>query len=76
MPARAISLLLLATLLLVLPGAAFAKGRLGFGVQMAMDGAILKEVKVSDLRPNGPTATAGLRGGKAMSIDIVAGPDQ
>lgn len=111
--------LLLAVLLLVLSSAAFAKGRLGFGVQVATDGLIsstLKEVKISAVRPNGPADKAGLRtgdlvtefagqrvagwngndlkknlgsikqgerlkllvlrGGKAIAIEIVAGPDQ
>lgn len=119
MTRRPVSLLVFTTLLLALSGAAFAKGRLGFGVQAATDGSAssaLKEVKISAVRPNGPAEKAGLRsgdmvtefagkrivgssgdalmksltsikqgehlklavlrGGKPLTIDIVAGPDQ
>lgn len=106
-------------LLLTLPGVAFAKGRLGFGVEVATDGMLsttVRAVKVASLRPDGPAALSGLqvgdmitqldglavagtsggklkdalgnikqgqhlkllvtRNGKAVAIDIVAGPDQ
>lgn len=119
MSPRATPLVLLTALLLMLSGAAFGKGRLGFGVQVATDGMAsptLKEVKISDVRPKGPAEKAGLRigdtvtefagqriagssgdafkqnlssikqgehlklvvlrAGKAVTIDIVAGPDQ
>ena len=119
MTPRATGHLLLAALLLVSSSAAFAKGRLGFGVQVATDGMLsstLKEVKISAVRPGGPAEKAGLRAGdivtefagqgvvgsdgdelkkdlgsikqgahlkllvlrsgKAIAIDIVAGPDQ
>ena len=70
MPTRAINLLLFATMSLAMSSPAFAKGRLGFGVQMATDGAAsmtLKEVKISDIRANGPAAKAGLRTGDIVT---------
>ena len=119
MTPRTFSHLLLAALVLASSSAAFAKGRLGFGVDVATDGMLsstLKEVKISAVRPGGPAEKAGLRvgdivtefagqrvvgskggklktdlgnikkgehlkllvlrAGKAVAIDIVAGPDQ
>lgn len=70
MTLRATGLLLLTSLLLVVSGAALAKGRLGFGVQVATDGMAsptLKEVKISAVRPNGPAAKAGLRTGDTVT---------
>ena len=61
---RATVHLLLAALLLVSSSAAFAKGRLGFGVQVATDGMLsttIKEVKVASVRPDSPAEKAGLR---------------
>lgn len=70
MTPRAASQLLLTTLLLMSSSAAFAKGRLGFGVSVATDGMLsttLKEVKISAVRPGGPAEKAGLHAGDVVT---------
>ena len=79
MRTRSKPLLLLAILLLMLSGAAFAKGRLGFGVQMATDGAAsmtLKEVKISDIRANGNAfkqSLGSIKQGEHLKLVVLRG---
>lgn len=67
---RVVVSLLLAVCLMTLSGAAFAKGRLGFAVQVATDGMLsttLQEVKVSSVRPDSPAQKAGLLAGDVIT---------
>ena len=67
---RAFLSLLLAVCLMALSGAALAKGRLGFAVQVSTDGmfsATLTEVKVSAVHPDSPAQKAGLLAGDVIT---------